>query len=47
LNQLNFPGKLKMTIQINGKSIPITASGFLENIEDWSEEVANHIAEQD
>ena len=36
-----------MTIEINGKSIPTTALGFLENIEDWSEEVANHIAEQE
>lgn len=36
-----------MTIEINGKSIPVTASGFLENIEDWSEEVASHIAEQE
>ena len=36
-----------MTIEINGNSIPTTASGFLENIEDWSEAVANHIAEQE
>lgn len=36
-----------MTIEINGKSIPTTTSGFLENIEDWSDEVANYIAEQE
>lgn len=36
-----------MAIEIDGKIIPITASGFLENIEDWSEAVANQIAEQE
>ena len=29
-----------MTIEIDGKTIPATASGFLENIEDWSEAIA-------
>ena len=37
----------KMAIEIDGKIIPTTESGFLENIEDWSEVVANQIAEQE
>ena len=36
-----------MAIEIDGKIIPTTESGFLENIEDWSEVVANQIAEQE
>ncbi len=36
-----------MAIEIDGKIIPTTASGFLENIEDWSEAIANNIAEQE
>jgi len=33
-----------MSINVNGKEIPITETGFLENIEDWSDEVALAIA---
>jgi len=33
-----------MSISVAGKEIPTTASGFLENVEDWSEEVASVIA---
>lgn len=33
-----------MTIEVNGEAISTTASGFLENIEDWSEAVASAIA---
>lgn len=36
-----------MTIEIDGNIIPTTASGFLENIEDWTEAVAKQIAEQE
>ncbi len=36
-----------MIIEINGKVIPETASGFLENIEDWSEAIAEQIADQE
>ena len=36
-----------MTNEIEGKDIPVTASGFLENIEDWSETIASQIAEQE
>ena len=36
-----------MAIEIDGKIIPTTASGFLENIEDWSEAIAKQIAEQE
>jgi tRNA 2-thiouridine synthesizing protein E len=33
-----------MSISLDGIEIPTTASGFLENIEDWSEDVASAIA---
>ena len=33
-----------MTIEIDGETIAFTASGFLENIEDWSEATAEQIA---
>ena len=36
-----------MAIEIEGKIIPTTTSGFLENIEDWSEAIARQIAEQE
>lgn len=36
-----------MAIEIDGNIIPTTASGFLENIEDWTEAVAKQIAEQE
>ena len=36
-----------MTIEIDGKIIPTTASGFLGNIEDWSEAIAKQIADQE
>ena len=36
-----------MTIEIDGKAIALTASGFLQNIEDWSEAIAKQIAEQE
>jgi tRNA 2-thiouridine synthesizing protein E len=33
-----------MSISVAGKEIPTTAAGFLENVEDWSEDVASVIA---
>ncbi len=36
-----------MSISVEGTEIPTTATGFLENIEDWSEAVARVIADQD
>ncbi len=33
-----------MALEVNGKSIPTTDNGYLENIEDWSEDVAIEIA---
>ena len=36
-----------MSISVAGKEIPTTASGFLENIEDWSEQVASVIAQEE
>ena len=36
-----------MSLNVDGKEIPTTDSGFLEYIEDWSEAVALVIAEQE
>jgi tRNA 2-thiouridine synthesizing protein E len=36
-----------MSISVDGTEIPTTATGFLENIEDWSTAVAEVIAAQD
>ena len=36
-----------MTISVEGREIPTTASGFLENPEDWSEDVARIIAAEE
>ena len=36
-----------MAIQFNGTEIPVTATGYLENIEDWSRELAEHMAAAD
>ena len=36
-----------MTINVNGKEVETTGSGFLVNLEDWNEEVASVIASQD
>jgi tRNA 2-thiouridine synthesizing protein E len=36
-----------MTIEIDGKTISTSASGFLENIEDWTETIAERIAQQE
>lgn len=34
-------------ITINGKEIPTDAEGYLANLDDWSEDIANHLAEKD
>jgi tRNA 2-thiouridine synthesizing protein E len=36
-----------MAYEVNGKTIETDANGFLTNVEDWSEDVARHIAEQE
>lgn len=36
-----------MSIKVDGNEIPITATGFLENVEDWSEAAARVLAEQE
>ena len=36
-----------MSINVDGNEIPTTATGFLENIEDWSESVARVLADQE
>jgi tRNA 2-thiouridine synthesizing protein E len=36
-----------MNISISGREIATTASGFLEHVEDWSEEVATVLAAQE
>jgi len=36
-----------MSISVDGSEIPTTATGFLENIEDWSEAAARVIADEE
>jgi tRNA 2-thiouridine synthesizing protein E len=36
-----------MAIEFNGKSIETTPTGYLVNIEDWSKELAEHIAQDE
>jgi len=36
-----------MQIEINGKSIETDSQGYLVNLSDWSEELANLLAEKD
>ncbi len=36
-----------MTISVNGKEIATTPSGFLESIDDWNEDIAKVIAEDE
>ncbi len=36
-----------MSLEINGKTVEITANGYLVNHEDWSEDLARHIAEEE
>lgn len=33
-----------MSIEFNGKTIETDANGFLKNVEDWSKELAEHMA---
>jgi len=36
-----------MSLNVDGKEIPTTDTGFLENIEDWSQSVAQAIADEE
>lgn len=36
-----------MSIEFNGKAIATNAGGYLDNIEDWSEDLAKVIAEEE
>ena len=36
-----------MTIEVGGQTVETDANGYLANIEDWSEDVAKAIAEQE
>lgn len=36
-----------MAINVNGKAVETTPSGFLANLEDWNEEVAKVMAQQE
>ena len=36
-----------MKVEVNGQEIATTDTGFLTNIEDWTEEVASVIAQQE
>jgi len=35
------------TLDVNGTAIPVDSEGYLENLNDWSEQVAEAIAEQE
>ena len=36
-----------MAIELNGKTIETTPNGYLLDVNDWSEELAEHIAEEE
>lgn len=36
-----------MSLEINGKTVELTPNGYLANIEDWNEDLAKVIAEQE
>ena len=36
-----------MAIEFNGKTIETTATGYLENIDDWTEDLAQHLADDE
>ena len=36
-----------MKVEVDGKEIPTTDTGFLTNLEDWNEDVAKVIADQE
>jgi len=36
-----------MSLNVDGKEIPTTERGFLENIEDWSQNVAQALADEE
>lgn len=36
-----------MTYQLNGKSVEHDEEGYIQKLEEWSEELAKHIAEQE
>lgn len=36
-----------MTLEVDGKIVETTASGFLSNVQDWNEKVAEALAEQE
>lgn len=36
-----------MTLELNGKTIEITPTGFLVNTEDWTKEIAQQIAQEE
>ncbi|MCF6197923.1 MAG: TusE/DsrC/DsvC family sulfur relay protein [Hyphomicrobiaceae bacterium] len=36
-----------MSLEVNGATIATTATGYLENIEDWSEDLAHVIAKEE
>lgn len=36
-----------MSIEFNGQTIETNATGYLENLEDWSKELAEHMAREE
>lgn len=39
--------KHNQTVQVNGKAIPTDSEGYLQNLDDWSEDFARALAEQE
>jgi tRNA 2-thiouridine synthesizing protein E len=40
-------GKHNQTVQVNGKAIPTDSEGYLQNLDDWSEDFAHALADQE
>lgn len=40
-------GKHNQTVQVNGKAIPTDSEGYLQNLDDWSEDFVGALAEQE
>ncbi len=40
-------GKHNQTVQVNGKAIPTDSEGYLQNLDDWSEDFARALADQE
>jgi len=46
--QLTLPRRLNMaSIEVNGKQLEVDEEGYLQNLEDWTMDVANFLADQE